>query len=127
MKKNMTIQDYIDAFSEEDIMFDDLSFSVISSIHIFMHENKINQKKLAEKLGMTEARISKMLSGDANLTLRTIAKVCVAINAQVHLTLSRKGDQCTWVKQNNNIFTPSNWSEQQSIRSGEYDNVPNAA
>ena len=38
-------------------------------------ENRLEQKGLAEKLGKSEAEISKWLSGTHNFTLRSIAKI----------------------------------------------------
>jgi transcriptional regulator with XRE-family HTH domain len=48
-----------------------------------MREKKINRAQLAAKLGITKGRISQILTGRANLTLRTTADIFTALNERL--------------------------------------------
>src|ERR1700733_2334501 len=60
---------------------------VTTAITWFMKENKISQADLARELKVTPGRVSQILSGDENLTLRTLAAVCVALDAHFEVDL----------------------------------------
>lgn len=40
-----------------------------------MHNNKMNQKQFAQKMGKTESEISEWLSGDRNFTVDTLTEI----------------------------------------------------
>lgn len=110
MDKNTVIDRILEGISEEDLMFDDLAFAVIEEIHAMMERKNISQKKLAEKLGVTTANISKQLSGDNNLTLKSIARICVALTSKPHFKLS-SGDEIQFIRKQ--AFTSGgNWKKQ---------------
>lgn len=53
-------------------------------------ENKtppMTRSELAREMGVTPGRVSQILSGDENVTLRTVAAVCVALDAQLEARL----------------------------------------
>ena len=54
---------------------EDLILSVTSRIYELMREKKVKKADLATALGVSPARVSQMLSGQANITLRTLANV----------------------------------------------------
>jgi transcriptional regulator with XRE-family HTH domain len=49
---------------------------------LLLEDLRISQAELAERLGMSEARVSKILSGSQNLTLRTIARLAFALGVR---------------------------------------------
>ena len=53
----------------------DMSFALADKIDMILREKNISQKQLAEKMGETEAEVSRWLGGTHNFTLRTIAKI----------------------------------------------------
>lgn len=53
----------------------DMSFALADKIDMILREKNISQKQLAEKIGETEAEVSRWLGGTHNFTLRTIAKI----------------------------------------------------
>lgn len=55
----------------------------------FLKENKIKQKELAEKLGVSAQQVSKIVKGKENLTLETIAKIEKVLDIQI-LNISYK-------------------------------------
>jgi DNA-binding Xre family transcriptional regulator len=65
---------------------------VTTAITWFMKENKVSQADLAKELKVTPGRVSQILSGDENLTLRTLAAVCVALDAHFELELVSNTD-----------------------------------
>jgi hypothetical protein len=48
---------------------------------------EVARTQLAQRLGVTPGRVSQILSGDENLTLNTVAVVCVALGAQLETKL----------------------------------------
>jgi DNA-binding Xre family transcriptional regulator len=60
---------------------------VTTAITWFMKENRVSQADLAKELKVTPGRVSQILSGDENLTLRTLAAVCVALDAHFDVDL----------------------------------------
>jgi transcriptional regulator with XRE-family HTH domain len=60
-----------------------LVVSVQLALQRAMSANCVSQKQLAERLGLSGARVSQILSADgANLTLKTIARVAFALNEE---------------------------------------------
>jgi transcriptional regulator with XRE-family HTH domain len=59
-----------------------LILSVVTQIRRFMRENKVTQDALAERLGVSQAEVSKLLSRDRNLTLKTIALIAHSLEAE---------------------------------------------
>lgn len=58
-----------------------------------MKQQGMNRADLARALGVTPGRVSQILSGDGNLTLHTLAAVCVALDARLDAKLvPNKGD-----------------------------------
>jgi transcriptional regulator with XRE-family HTH domain len=52
----------------------DMRYDVMNFIIKNMGEQNYSQKKLAQLVGMKESQLSKILSGEINLTLKTIAR-----------------------------------------------------
>jgi transcriptional regulator with XRE-family HTH domain len=65
-----------------------LASEVCDEITWFMREHKISRADLAHSMGVSPGRVSQILSGDENLTLRTLSSVVTALGAKVELTLS---------------------------------------
>ena len=55
------------------------SFAVADRIHALLNSKGMSQKDLAKKMGKTEAEVSVWLSGQHNFTIRTLAKISVAL------------------------------------------------
>lgn len=58
-----------------------------TAITWYMKEHGVIKAQLAQKMGVTQGRVSQILSGDENLTLRTLAAVCVALDAHLDAKL----------------------------------------
>jgi plasmid maintenance system antidote protein VapI len=70
------------AFEEEVLLG-----QVRSEIRKRLEEFNLPRRNLAQRLGVSEGRISQMLSGGENLTLKSLAGLAVALDARFHLTL----------------------------------------
>lgn len=75
---------------EDDDLVDVVSqfpLEVNSAITWYMKQHSISRTDLAKRLGVTAGRVSQVLSGGENLTLRTIGTVAQALDAYVSVTL----------------------------------------
>jgi transcriptional regulator with XRE-family HTH domain len=65
----------------------DLTSGIVDEITWFMREHKISRADLAHSMGVSPGRVSQILSGGENLTLRTLSSVVSALGARVEVTL----------------------------------------
>ena len=56
-----------------------LIFDISYYLHELMEQKGISKKELAKKMNVTPAYITKILSADCNISLKTIAKVLSAL------------------------------------------------
>ncbi len=61
----------------------DMSFALADKIDMILREKNISQEQLAEKMGKTEAEVSRWLGGTHNFTLRTIAKISDSLGVKL--------------------------------------------
>lgn len=61
----------------------DMSFALADKIYTVLKEKHISQKELANRMGKTEAEVSRWLGGTHNFTLRTIAKISNALGSNL--------------------------------------------
>ena len=61
---------------------------VTNEINWYMREGKLTRADLAGRMGVSPGRVSQILSGGENLTLRTLAGLATALDAQFEVTLS---------------------------------------
>ncbi|WP_157245208.1 helix-turn-helix domain-containing protein [Nonomuraea typhae] len=66
---------------------------VVDEITWYMREHKITRADLAATMGVSAGRVSQILSGDENLTLRTLGSVITALGARLDFTLSDAEDR----------------------------------
>jgi transcriptional regulator with XRE-family HTH domain len=64
-----------------------LSLQILDSVQAHMQKEDITQQQLAEALDVTEGRVSQILSGEQNLTLKTLASVAAALQAHFDIQL----------------------------------------
>jgi transcriptional regulator with XRE-family HTH domain len=65
----------------------DLVTQVINEIDWLMREDKISRADLAARMGVSPGRVSQVLSGGENLTLRTLATLGAALDAHFEVEL----------------------------------------
>lgn len=72
---------------------------LMTAITWYMTDHGVTKRELAKRMGVTPGRVSQVLSGDENLTIRTLAAVCAALDVhlQVELTENKPGDAASWL------------------------------
>lgn len=70
-----------------------LILSVTERIAEVMEQKGFRQIDVASALDVSKARISKILAGDTNITLRTLADVCDALGVPVSIDIDDHGRQ----------------------------------
>jgi transcriptional regulator with XRE-family HTH domain len=58
-----------------------------NEINWHLHEHSLTRADLAGRMGVSPGRVSQILSGGENLTLRTLAALATALDAQFELEL----------------------------------------
>lgn len=93
MKKKVTKVEAIPEFEEsiaamptDSKIFVDKSLEIADYIFLLMEHRGMKQKDLADKMGKSEAEVSKLLAGMHNYTLRSIAKIEAALGTTVICT-----------------------------------------
>ena len=77
--------------SSEDLLFQ-ISADFIRQLEKAMEETDVSQAELAERLQVSESRVSQILNNPGNLTLRKIVEYARALNHKVALVNYRDGD-----------------------------------
>lgn len=67
---------------------DHLSYQILDSVERYMQAHGWDNKELAARLGVTEGRVSQILSGEQNLTLKTLASLAAALQGHFHIALA---------------------------------------
>lgn len=65
----------------------DLARGFVDEVSWYMSEHKVTRAELAQSMGVSPGRVSQILSGDENLTLRTLSSVLTALGAKVEVIL----------------------------------------
>jgi transcriptional regulator with XRE-family HTH domain len=63
---------------------------ITNAIHRFMKEENVTQNELAKRLGKSQPYVSKILKGETNFTIESIALIARALNATFQIHLSQK-------------------------------------
>src|ERR1700753_1146738 len=61
----------------------DLVRGFVDGVTGVMSENEISRDDIAQATGVSPGRVSQILSGDENLTLRTLSTVAAALGAEI--------------------------------------------
>lgn len=72
---------------KEDLCFDRIVGMYNKQIRKILDKKGISQKELSEITGLKEAYLSRVLSGDQNFTMRSIAKMLVGLDADLRLKI----------------------------------------
>lgn len=72
-----------------------LILSVTESIWQALTEKEWTKADLAEKLGVSRSHVTQLLSGQRNMTMRTLADIADALDLTAMVCLIEK-DRCSW-------------------------------
>lgn len=70
---------------------EDLSREVSEEIHRIMIQSGVNRTELARRMKVSKPYVSKLLSGTANVSLQTLAKVSTALDHKVRVVMVPDG------------------------------------
>lgn len=75
---------------EREQVQDELIFNVTEDLLIAMEDAGVTKAELARRLNKSKSRVSQMLSGDANITLRTLASMCFELGVGVDVRIGNE-------------------------------------
>lgn len=76
--------------------FEDLKLEFAVAIERALIASGKNRIELASAVGVSPARITKVLCGDSNLTMQVMHKLADALGQKIHLKLAAKGQEMHW-------------------------------
>ena len=102
--KNL-MQTISSGLSDEDLQLSVLQAQIAAEISMRRQALGLNQKQLAEKLGVSQALVSRWETGDVNFTLSTLVKISLAMDLPLQspivptppLHYSRDGEKVTHI------------------------------
>jgi transcriptional regulator with XRE-family HTH domain len=65
-----------------------LSQRVRAALAWYMDEHGVSRAQLARRMGVTPGRVSQLLSGDENLTLKTLSTIATCLGARCEFSLA---------------------------------------
>lgn len=84
-----------DSSEEETFAVESFLFDAQEVIAETMQSRAVTKSELAQRLGVTPPRVARMLAGNANITLRTLARVFFALGEECVLAV-RTAAERTW-------------------------------
>lgn|SRR5690554_1241764 len=91
MLSNQLAELWQESLEDQDFRFELKAQEVAVSLASAVIDSGITQKALADKLGWKTSRVSKVLHGGSNLTLKTLFDVCEALNIEFDIAFDRVG------------------------------------
>lgn len=102
MMKNKNLKPAIDFINEfasdetkERFELDDILYDISMAIFNYRMENELSQKDLANILGVTQAMVSKLESGQYNPSVEQLWKISKSLNLKFTVSLEVKQDENT--------------------------------
>ncbi len=91
MLSNQLAELWQESLQDEDFRFELKAQEVAVGLASAFAQNGMTQKELADQLGWKTSRVSKVLHGASNLTLKTLFEVCEALNIEFNIDFDRIG------------------------------------
>ena len=82
-----------DQANDEEFQFELASIDLRTSIIQQMDSAGLSRSDLAERMGVSRARVSQILNGQDNLTLKTLVAIAHALGATVSVSLCPNSDR----------------------------------
>lgn len=73
-------------------------FDVALQIARLRNKRQVTQQQLADLIGTKQSAISRIESGDCNMTVDMLEKVAAALNSRLHITLVPEDDDAAFTK-----------------------------
>lgn len=92
-----TLSDFLDTAKKGDTYWiEDAKIAFAVEIERQMVRCRINKRQLAARLGTSPAYITKVLRGDANLTIESLVKLARAVEGSLHIHVAHRADDVRW-------------------------------
>lgn len=137
MSNYKTVKDFFEDRGPADLeRFVDKNLDISQQVLFLLKEKGWSQHDLAQKLGKSDAEISKWLSGSHNLTLRSITKMEAILGADIILTPSKMDRKRNFITYGTiaastslvqNMGRSTHFNDQVEITSDNLDHKPVAA
>lgn len=95
---NELFEEIAASISTEELVYSDLCFLITKEITRQMTLKGMTQTQLAKKIGKTPAFVSRALSGDQNLTLKTIASFVAALDSKMEVKILSQESKGLWLQ-----------------------------
>jgi transcriptional regulator with XRE-family HTH domain len=81
-----------DARTRDDYWIEDALLAFTMQLHALMKKQGLSQKDLAEKIGVKQPYIARLLKGRENLTVATMVKLSRALGANLRISVQEGED-----------------------------------
>jgi transcriptional regulator with XRE-family HTH domain len=102
--------------SDEEIKYIDILSDIAAEITTYRALNNLNQVQLAEKLNKKQAYVSKLESGENNLTIKKLSEISVLLDGDLQISLGI-ADYRSELDKYENFF---NLGDQNDTSEGDY-------
>lgn len=94
MSKSNDFSEFVREFwADDDMVFEAKAQEVSTALASAVYRAGLNRAELAKKLDWKPSRVSKILTGNTNLTLKTIFQICQAIDLEFDVVLRKAHEQ----------------------------------
>jgi plasmid maintenance system antidote protein VapI len=87
---------YRDLQAEDDFWIEDAKVEFAVAMERIMQQAGLNKSALAVRLGTSPAYITKVLRGDANLTINSMVKLARAAGGSLHIHVAKEHSEVRW-------------------------------
>jgi transcriptional regulator with XRE-family HTH domain len=91
------VNEFVSNEAKERFELDDILYNISMMIFDYRIQNNLSQKGLAEKLGVTQAMVSKLESGQYNPSVEQLWKISKKLNLKFAISLEVQEDEKTGV------------------------------
>ncbi|WP_448374547.1 helix-turn-helix domain-containing protein [Fervidobacterium sp.] len=74
--------------NKEDSQYISVLAHVAGELLAYRKKHRLTQKQLAERLGVTQAMVSKLESGDSNISVKKLAEIAAKLGESLYVTLN---------------------------------------
>lgn len=75
------------SFSEEEKLFIKAMVQIGGQLLAYRKEHNLTQKELAKKLGISQSMLSKIETGDKNISIKVLAKIIAKLGGRIRISL----------------------------------------
>ena len=93
MNSKKNLEEYLKEYkSDPDFVAEELAIDITERINVIMERKGLNKQKIARLLNVSKSYISKLLNGNPNMTIKTLAKITVALDENIIIVPKEKNE-----------------------------------